>query len=61
MCSKFIILLIKFLKVFTAQEVSSSMIWLYSKPRERVSKYSSEHNGISEYEISIYYDRADQP
>jgi hypothetical protein len=48
-------------QVFTAQEVSSSMIWLYPKPRERASKYSSEHNGISEHEISIYYDRADQP
>jgi hypothetical protein len=30
-------LLIKFSKVFVAQQVSSSMIWLYPKPRERVS------------------------
>jgi hypothetical protein len=37
MCSKFIILLIKFSKVFTAQQVSSSMVWLYPKPRECVS------------------------
>jgi hypothetical protein len=37
MCSKFIILLIKFSKVFAAQQVSSSMVWLYPKPRERVS------------------------
>jgi hypothetical protein len=37
MCSKFIILLIKCSKVFAAQQVSSSMVWLYPKPRERVS------------------------
>jgi hypothetical protein len=37
MCSKFIILLTKFSKVFTAQQVSSSMVWLYPKPHERVS------------------------
>jgi hypothetical protein len=37
MCSKFIILLIKFLKVFAAPQVSSSMVWLYPKPHERVS------------------------
>jgi hypothetical protein len=37
MCSKFIILLIKFSKVFAAQQVSSSIVWLYPKPRERVS------------------------
>jgi hypothetical protein len=36
MCSKIIILLIKFSKVFAAQQVSSSMVWLYPKPRERV-------------------------
>jgi hypothetical protein len=29
--------LIKFSNVFTAQQVSSSMVWLYPKPRERVS------------------------
>jgi hypothetical protein len=32
-----IILLIKFSKVFVAQQVSSSMVWLYPKPHERVS------------------------
>jgi hypothetical protein len=37
MCSKFIILLIKFLKVFAAQQVSSSMVWLYPKPHECIS------------------------
>jgi hypothetical protein len=37
MCSKFIILLIKFSKVFAAQQVPSSMIWLYLKPHECVS------------------------
>jgi hypothetical protein len=37
MCSEFIILLIKFSKVFAAQQVSSSMVWFYPKPRERVS------------------------
>jgi hypothetical protein len=37
MCSKFIILLIKFSKVFAAQQVSSSMVWLYPKHRESVS------------------------
>jgi hypothetical protein len=37
MCSKFIILLIKFSKVFTAQHVSSSIVWLYPKPHGRVS------------------------
>jgi hypothetical protein len=37
MCSIFIILLIKFSKVFAAQQVSSSMVWLYPKPCERVS------------------------
>jgi hypothetical protein len=37
------------------------MVWLYPKPRERVSLYSSEHEGISEHEIGIYYDRAYQP
>jgi hypothetical protein len=36
MCSKIIILLIKFSKVFAAQQVSSSMVWLYPKPRECV-------------------------
>jgi hypothetical protein len=58
MCFKFIILLIKFFKKITAQQVSSSMVWLYPKPREHVSYYSSEHDGISEHEIGIYYDRA---
>jgi hypothetical protein len=61
MCSRFIILLIKFSKVFAAQQVSSSMVWLYHKPRERVSYYSSEHDRISEHEIHAYYDRAYQP
>jgi hypothetical protein len=61
MCSKFIILLIKFSKVFAAQQVSLSMVWLYPKPHERVSKYSSERDGISEHEISIYHDRTYQP
>jgi hypothetical protein len=37
MYSKFIILLIKFLKVSAAQQVSSSMVWLYPKPHERIS------------------------
>jgi hypothetical protein len=37
MCSKFIILVIKFSKVFAAQQVSSSMVWLYPKPSESVS------------------------
>jgi hypothetical protein len=37
------------------------MVWLYPKPHERVSKYSSEYNGISEHEIGIYYDQAYQP
>jgi hypothetical protein len=37
MCSKFIILLIKFSKVFAAQQVSSSTVWLYPKPHEHVS------------------------
>jgi hypothetical protein len=37
MCFKFIILLIKFSNVFAAQQVSSSMVWLYPKPHERVS------------------------
>jgi hypothetical protein len=37
MCSKFIMLLIKFLKVFAAQQVSSLMVWPYHKPHERVS------------------------
>jgi hypothetical protein len=37
LCSGFIILLIKFSKVFAAQRVSSSMVWLYPKPHERVS------------------------
>jgi hypothetical protein len=36
MCSKFIILLIKFSKVFAAQQVSLSMVWLYPKPHERL-------------------------
>jgi hypothetical protein len=34
---EFIILLIKFSKVFAAQQVSSLMVWLYPKSRERVS------------------------
>jgi hypothetical protein len=37
LCSKFIILLIKFLKVFAAQQISSSMVCLYPKSRERIS------------------------
>jgi hypothetical protein len=37
MCFEFIILLIKFSKVFAAQQVSSSMVWLYPKLRERIS------------------------
>jgi hypothetical protein len=37
------------------------MVWLCPKPHERVSKYSSEHDGISEHEIVIYYDQVDQP
>jgi hypothetical protein len=37
------------------------IVWLYPKPRERVSKYPSEHDGISEHEIGIYHDRAYQP
>jgi hypothetical protein len=36
MYSKFIILLIKFSKVFVAQQVSSSMVWLYPKLHEYV-------------------------
>jgi hypothetical protein len=36
------------------------MVWLYPKPHEHVSYYSSEHDGISEHDISIYYDRAYQ-
>jgi hypothetical protein len=35
MCSKFIILLIKFSKVFAVQQVSTSMVWLYPKSHER--------------------------
>jgi hypothetical protein len=34
---KIIILLIKFFKKIAAQQVSSSMVWLYPKPCERVS------------------------
>jgi hypothetical protein len=37
------------------------IVWLYPKPRERVSKYPSEHDGISEHEIGIYHDWAYQP
>jgi hypothetical protein len=37
------------------------MVWLYPKPRERVSYYLSEHDEISENETDIYYDRTYQP
>jgi hypothetical protein len=37
------------------------MVWLYHKPHECISYYSSEHDGISEHKIDIYYDRVDQP
>jgi hypothetical protein len=41
MCFKFIILLIKFSKVIVAQRVSSSMVWLYPKPRESPNIYQN--------------------